>query len=235
MHPCGRLEPTFFLLSSSLSALDVVEMKNHCIHVVVTASLLQCCFWTFGQPCNSDVAHRRRLGHRVFIAMLFLEIWTTLQQRCRTSSSPWSPPVMLPTPNGAAYGASAVTGLSKFPKTTLQWEGDDDEDAMFFFFFNYVQRRERGCNVGFPRNSKIWTSLCYLLHGVANGECCSLRPRQPSSASLFLYRAPKKYFFAPTTKHNGAQKSNKKQKSRTQSVKETSVGVTHRGHFDEHP
>ncbi len=31
-------------------------------------------------------------------------------------------------------GASVIdSGLSKFPKTTLQYEGDDDEDAVLFF------------------------------------------------------------------------------------------------------
>ncbi len=31
-----------------------------------------------------------------------------------------------------------------------------------------------------------------------------------STTPLFLYSAPKKYFFVPTTKHNGAQKSKTK-------------------------
>ncbi len=35
---------------------------------------------------------------------------------------------------------------------------------------------------------------------------------QRASTSLFLYSAPKKYFFAPTTKYNGAQKSKKAKK-----------------------
>ncbi len=40
-----------------------------------------------------------------------------------------------------------------------------------------------------------------------------------TAASMFLYSAPKKYRFAPTTKYNGAKKSKKKKKSRTPSVK----------------
>ncbi len=32
------------------------------------------------------------------------------------------------------------------------------------------------------------------------------------TASLFLYSAPKKYFFAPTTKHNGAPKNKEAKK-----------------------
>ena len=34
----------------------------------------------------------------------------------------------------------------------------------------------------------------------------------PTTPSLFLYSAPKKYFVAPTTKDNGAQKSTKAKK-----------------------
>ncbi len=43
-----EIKKTFLSLSSSMSALDVAETKD-CMFVFIT-SVLQCCFWTFGQP-----------------------------------------------------------------------------------------------------------------------------------------------------------------------------------------
>ncbi len=39
-----------------------------------------------------------------------------------------------------------------------------------------------------------------------------IRNENVRKTSLFLYGAPKKYFFAPTSKHNGAPKSKKAEK-----------------------
>ncbi len=55
----------------------------------------------------------------------------------------------------------------------------------------------------------------------------SVRARFTHTTSLFLYSAPKKYLFAPTTKHNGAQKSKKAKTNRTQSVKTRDASGAH--------